>query len=146
MQKVILYGIVFGLLVFLLKYIEYRFVIMDHSVEIYAGLIALFFTLTGIWAGKKLLKPQIVVKEVQVPAAPLEFIPDERLTEKLGLSKRELEVLGLMSKGYSNQEIADHLFVSVNTVKTHSSNLFLKMEVSRRTQAISKAKEWKLIA
>lgn len=74
------------------------------------------------------------------------FILNETELQRLGISKREHEVLELIAKGLSNQEIADKLFVSLNTIKTHTSNLFLKLEVSRRTQAIQKAKELRLIA
>jgi ATP/maltotriose-dependent transcriptional regulator MalT len=78
-----------------------------------------------------------------VPVTNFQFDPSR--LEKLGISKREHEVLELMANGFSNQEIADKLFVSVNTIKTHSANLFLKLEVRRRTQAVQKGKELMLI-
>lgn len=122
-----------------MKYIEYQFFTKSLSVEFYVGLVAIFFTSLGIWAGLKLTR-----KKVQIIGP--EFILDEAQLARLDISKRELEVLQLMAQGLSNQEIADKLFVSLNTIKTHSSNLFLKLEVSRRTQAVQKARELRLIS
>jgi len=135
---VILYGLALAVLVFLLKYLEYRLIVHDLSIEFYIGLVALFFTGLGIWAGLKLTRKQIVI------VGP-DFLLNEAELKRLGISKREHDVLELMAKGLSNKEIADKLFVSLNTVKTHSSNLFLKLEVSRRTQAVQRAKELRLI-
>lgn len=137
-RTVILYGLALAGLVLLLKYLEYRLIVHDLSIEFYVGLVALFFTGLGIWTGLKLTSKQVVV------VSP-EFILNDAELQRLGISKREHEVLELMAKGLSNQEIADKLFVSLNTIKTHSSNLFLKLEVSRRTQAIQRAKELRLI-
>jgi len=135
---VILYGLALAVLVFLLKYLEYRLIVHDLSIEFYIGLVALFFTGLGIWAGLKLTRKQVVIM------GP-DFLLNEAELNRLGISKREHDVLELMAKGLSNKEIADKLFVSLNTVKTHSSNLFLKLEVSRRTQAVQRAKELRLI-
>lgn len=137
-RTVILYGLALAGLVFLLKYLEYRLIVHDLSIEFYVGLVALFFTGLGIWAGLKLTRKQVVM------VGP-EFIFNESELQRLGISKREHEVLELMAKGLSNQEIADKLFVSLNTIKTHSANLFLKLEVNRRTQAVQRAKELRLI-
>lgn len=137
-RTVILYGLALAGLVFLLKYLEYRLIVHDLSIEFYVGLVALFFTGLGIWTGLKLTRKQVV------RVGP-EFILNESELQRLGISKREHEVLVLMAKGLSNQEIADKLFVSLNTIKTHLSNLFLKLEVSRRTQAVQRAKELRLI-
>jgi two-component system, NarL family, response regulator LiaR len=125
-------------LITLMKFVEYQFLLKDLSVEIYVGIVAIFFTIIGIWAGLRLTRKKIVV-------ASGPFHLDNSLLERLGISKREYEVLELIASGLSNQEIADKLFVSINTVKTHSSNLFLKLEASRRTQAIQKAKQLGLI-
>jgi DNA-binding CsgD family transcriptional regulator len=142
MKKTILfYGLALALLVFVLKFIEYRFFVRDLSLEFYLGVVAVIFTAIGAWAGLKLTRKKTVV--VTVPAA--DFKVDEEKIRTLGISKREYEVLELMAKGLSNQEIADRLFVSLNTIKTHASNLFLKLEANRRTQAIQKAKELRLI-
>ncbi len=137
-RTVILYGLALAGLVLLLKYLEYRLIVHDLSIEFYVGSVALFFTGLGIWAGLKLTRKQVVV------VGP-EFILNDAELQRLGISKREHEVLELMAKGLSNQEIADKLFVSLNTIKTHSSNLFLKLDVNRRTQAIQRAKELRLI-
>lgn len=147
-KGVIVYGLSLALLLFLLKWLELRFIIFDHAMEIYIGAIALIFTSLGIWLAIKLMKPKvetvIVEKEIYINNND-GFILNEKEFDKLGLSKRELEVLQLMSEGYSNQEIAGRLFVSLNTIKTHTSRLFEKMDVKRRTQAIEKAKRLSLI-
>jgi NarL family two-component system response regulator LiaR len=137
-RTIFLYSLALAALVFLLKFLEYRFIIRDLSLEFYFGIVAILFTALGIWAGLKLTRKKIIL------AGP-EFILNESKLQKLGISKRELEVLELISSGLSNQQIADKLFVSPNTIKTHSSNLFIKLEVSRRTQAVQRAKELKLI-
>jgi len=139
-RTILIYGLSLAALIFLLKFIEYRFFIRDLSLEFYIGAIAIFFTVLGIWAGLKLTKKKSII--ITNPA----FRFDQTRLDSLGISKREYEVLELIAKGLSNQEIADKLFVSLNTIKTHSSNLFLKLEVSRRTQAVQKAKELQLIA
>jgi len=140
-RHVLIYGLVGGLLIVLLKWTEYRFLVMEHSIEIYGGLIAAIFAILGIWLGLKLTgKQRVVVKEVAVPAgAP--FIPDEAKREDLGITRRELEILELIAQGMSNREIAQKLYVSENTVKTHSSRLFDKLGAKRRTQAVQLGKE-----
>lgn len=137
-RTIILYSLALAALVFLLKFLEYRFIIRDLSFEFYFGIVAILFTALGIWAGLKLTRKKIVLVGPQ-------FILNEPELLRLGISKRELEVLESISRGLSNQQIADKLFVSLNTIKTHSSNLFLKLEVSRRTQAVQRAKELRLI-
>lgn len=139
-RTVIIYGLALAGLVFLLKYLEYRMVVRDLSIEFYVGIVALVFTALGIWAGLKLTRKKVITVTVG-PA----FVLNQAALDRLGISKREHEVLEWMARGLSNQEIADKLFVSLNTIKTHTSNLFLKLEVSRRTQAIQKAKELRLI-
>jgi two-component system, NarL family, response regulator LiaR len=137
-RTIIIYSLALAALVFLLKFLEYRFIIRDLSFEFYFGIVAILFTALGIWAGLKLTRKKIVLVGPQ-------FILNEPELLRLGISKRELEVLESISQGLSNQQIADKLFVSLNTIKTHSSNLFLKLEVSRRTQAVQRAKELRLI-
>jgi two-component system, NarL family, response regulator LiaR len=148
-NKVVLgYGISLAALLFLLKWLELRFVIYDHALEIYIGAIALMFTLLGIWLALKLARPKketVVIEKMIYPDKNQGFIINEKELAALGLSKRELEVLALMAEGLSNDEIARRLFVSLNTIKTHSSRLFEKLDVSRRTQAIEKAKRLRLI-
>ena len=137
-RTILLYAIALAVLVFILKSIEYRFYVHDLAIEFYVGLIAILFSVIGVWAGLKLTRKKTVI------VSP-DFVLDESQLKKLEISKREHEVLQLMANGLSNQEIADKLFVSLNTVKTHSSNLFLKLEVSRRTQAVQRGKELRLI-
>jgi len=147
-RPILVYSISLGLLLFLLKWLELRFVIFDHALEIYIGAIAIIFTALGIWLALKLTRPKtetvIVEKKIYVHNTS-EFILNEKALQEMGLSKRELEVLQLMAEGLSNNEIAVRLFVSLNTIKTHTSKLFEKMDVKRRTQAIEKAKRLSLI-
>jgi DNA-binding CsgD family transcriptional regulator len=142
----LIYGLCGGVLVVVLKLIEFRFLVVEHSIEIYGGLIALLFAGVGIWLGLKLTKKEevIVVKEVPVPASQPFALNEERMKD-LGITKRELEILELIARGMSNREIADKLFVSENTVKTHSSRLLDKLSAKRRTQAVQIAKEMGLI-
>jgi len=147
-KATIVYGISLAILLFLLKWLELRFIIFDHSFEIYIGFIAIIFTALGIWLALKLSKPKIetivVEKEVYVNRNE-NFVLNTSLISQLELSKRELEILGLLAQGHSNQEIAAKLFVSLSTVKTHIQNLFEKLDVKRRIQAVEKAKRLNLI-
>ena len=145
-----LYGVSLALVLFLLKWLELRFIIIDHAFEIYVGAIAVIFTALGIWLALKLAKPKIQMETVVVEKKVYitndgDFTPNEKEIVKLGLSKREMEVLQLMSQGLSNQEIADKLFVSLNTIKTHSSKVFEKLDVKRRTAAVETAKRLMII-
>jgi DNA-binding CsgD family transcriptional regulator len=149
-KQIIVYGLVYGLcgglLIVVLKLIEYRFLVVQHSVEIYGGLTALVFAILGIWLGLKLTRKEevVVVKEVAVLTTQPFALNQERLRE-LSITKRELEILELIAQGMSNREIAEKLFVSENTVKTHSSRLFDKLSAKRRTQAVQIGKELGLI-
>lgn len=138
-RTIIVYGLSLAALISLLKFLEYRLFVRDLSIEFYVGIVAVMFTILGVWVGLKLTRRKTII----ITNANFQF--DESKLEKVGISKREYEVLELMARGFSNQEIADKLFVSLNTIKTHSSNLFLKLEAKRRTQAIQKAKELNLI-
>ena len=143
---VLLYGICGGILIAFLKFIEYRFIIIEHSIEIYGGLTAILFAGVGIWLGLKLTRKQevVVIKEVPVPARQ-HFTVNEVKQRDLGITKRELEILSLIAQGLSNREIAEKLFVSENTIKTHSSRLFDKLSAKRRTQAVQIGKQCGLI-
>ena len=151
-KQILVYGLCGGLLIAALKFIEYRFIVLEHSIEIYGGLIALVFAGTGIWLGLKITrKEQVIVereriieKEVMIPAGTPFALNEQRLQE-LAITKRELEILQLIANGLSNREIAEKLFVSENTVKTHSSRLFDKLSARRRTQAVQRGKELGLI-
>jgi DNA-binding CsgD family transcriptional regulator len=152
-KQPILYGACMAILLFLLKWLQYRYILIDHALEIYIGAIALIFTGLGIWLALKLARPKVqtVVVEKEVYITPTNGVngngdvANEEELAKSGLSKRELEVLQLIAEGLSNQEIAARLFVSLNTIKTHSSRIFEKLDVKRRTQAIEKAKRLNLI-
>jgi len=141
----ITYGISLALLLLLLKWLEWDFVITSHSLEVYIGAIALVFTVLGIWLATKLTKPKVNTVVIEKPVVVTEFKLNEAELNRLRISTRELEVLQRMAEGLSNQEIAEKLFVSLNTIKTHSSNIFIKLEAERRTQAVEKAKRLGLI-
>ncbi|MEJ0032855.1 MAG: response regulator transcription factor [Bacteroidota bacterium] len=131
-KQILLYSAVMGLLVFVLKWLQWKYLIADNSLEIYIGIIALLFTGLGVWVSGQLARPATVSI-------------DQHQLEKLNLTSREYEVLQLITKGCSNAEIADKLFLSLSTVKTHVSNLFVKMDVKSRTQAVEKANRLKII-
>ena len=145
-KHVLLYGIVGGVLIAGLKAIEYRWLVVEHSIEIYGGIVAAIFAAVGIWLGRKLTRntETVVVREVMV-RAPAEFIRDDSKLESLGITPRELEILELIAQGLSNKEIAERVFVSENTVKTHSSRVFDKLGARRRTQAVQLGKDLRLI-
>jgi len=145
-RHILLYGVLGGFLIAALKLIEYRYLVLEHSVEIYGGLVALLFAMLGIWLGLRLTKNRetVVVREITVPVRSHFVRNEERLRER-GITPRELEILELISAGLSNREIAEKLFVSENTVKTHSSRLFDKLTAKRRTQAVQIGKELGLI-
>jgi len=136
--QIILYGISLGALAVLLKLIEYRFMVYDHAVELFIGVIALLFMMVGTWFGMKFRSRRRVMLPAVSGAVP--FLVSQELLHEFGISKREYEVLELIAQGCSTKEIADRLFVSRNTVKSHASSLFQKLEAKRRTQAVQKAK------
>ncbi len=137
-KSIILYGVAMAVLLGILKFVEYRYYVRDLSLELYLGLVAVMFAGLGVWVGRRLTRVKVIVPES-------EFKLNEAALKKLGLTKREYEVLGLIAAGLSNKEIADKLFVSTSTIKTHTSNLFQKLDASRRTQALQKAKELQII-
>lgn len=139
-RHILIYGLLGGVLITLLKWSEYRFLVTEHSIEIYGGLIAATFAVLGIWLGLKLTQtlPKVVI-------AATRFVPDEQKRDDLGITRRELEILELIAQGMSNREIAGKLFVSENTVKTHCSRAFDKLGAKRRTQAVQLGKELGLL-
>ena len=143
-KHILIYGLCGGVLIVILKLVEYRFLVIQHSIEIYGGLIALLFAVLGIWLGLKLTKNKETVIVREVPAPQFFTLNETRLRE-LGITRRELEILELIANGLSNREIAEKLFVSENTVKTHSSRLFDKLSARRRTQAVQLGKAFGLI-
>lgn len=151
-KAVLLYGLLGGLLVAVLQFIEYRWLVLEHSVEIYGALVAAVFAVLGIWLGQRLTGPPKVktvevVREVVVPAPTpaATFERDQSRIDALGITPRELQVLELIAEGLSNKEIAARVHLSENTVKTHSSRVFDKLGARRRTQAVQLAQQAKLI-
>ena len=153
-RHALIFGIVGGLLIAALQYTQYRFIVIEHSLEIYGALVALLFSAFGIWLrlrltrGREIVRETVVVKEVLVPAearAPSPFSPDRTQQQMLGITERELEVLALVAGGFSNREIAAQLFVSENTIKTHCARAFDKLGASRRMQAVQRGKELGLL-
>jgi NarL family two-component system response regulator LiaR len=155
-RHVLIFGLVGGLLIATLQYTEYRFVIIEHSVELYSGLVAILFATFGIWLGLRItrsretIRETVVVREVLVPAeapepAQAPFAPNTVHRQTLGITARELEILTLIARGLSNREIATQLFVSENTVKTHCARAFDKLGAARRTQAVQRGKELGLL-
>lgn len=148
-KQLIACGAALAILLFLLKWLQWRFIIIENSLEIYIGLISVFFTLLGVWVARQLtsakVKTVVIEKEIYVPSPPEPFAINEAELKKLNLTGREWDVLQLMATGKSNTEIAESLFLSVSTIKTHASNLFVKMNVKSRTQAMEKARRLKII-
>ena len=146
-KELISYAIAMAILLLLLRLLEYKFLVLEYKIEIYAGIIAIIFLLIGIWVANKVTKPKVetVVVEKEVKIFQDNFSVNTEAIQTLKISSRELEVLQLMAKGLSNQEIADALFVSLHTIKTHNANLFEKLDVKRRTQAVEVAKKLQII-
>lgn len=143
-RQILLFGGIAGLSLVVLQVIEYRWLVLDHSVELYGGLIAVLFSAMGIWLGLTLTRKVVDVREVLVPA-PSAFVRDDGQVAALGLTPRELEILSLMAEGLSNREIAERAFVSENTVKTHAGRVLDKLGAARRTQAVQRARELRVV-
>jgi NarL family two-component system response regulator LiaR len=144
-RTVIVYGLLGGILIVALKLIEYRFLVVEHSFEIYGGLVALIFAALGVWLGLRMTSRE-TEKEIVVVRETEPFVVNQARLEQLGITPREHEILTHIAAGLSTREIAEKLFVSENTVKTHASRLFAKLDARRRTQAVQIAKEQGLIA
>jgi DNA-binding CsgD family transcriptional regulator len=146
LKRVLLYGTIGGLLIALLQVIEYQHFVRAYTSEVYGGLVAVIFAAVGGWLGLRWSKQKeiVVVREVRV-REDRPFVLDAEKLKELTITPREHEILGLIAAGMSNREIGEKLFVSENTVKTHSSRLFEKLSVNRRTQAVQRAKELRLI-
>jgi two-component system, NarL family, response regulator LiaR len=153
-KVVLVYGILGGVLIAALNLIEYRFLVLEHSLQIYGGLVAAVFSALGIWLGLKLTRTRetVVVREVTVPVevqVPVHvsgpFVRNDKQLQRLGITPRELEILEALAAGLSNREIAERFNVSENTVKTHAKRVFDKLSARRRTQAVQRAKEAGLI-
>ncbi len=150
LSHVLLLGLIGGILIAVLRYSEYQFLVIQHSFEIYAAIVAILFAAFGIWLGIKLTRPRekIILREIRLPAEPAPrpepstpFTLNQPQLDALGITPRELEILSLIAQGLSNREIATRLFVSQNTVKTHCSRTFDKLGARRRTQAVQLGKQ-----
>jgi ATP/maltotriose-dependent transcriptional regulator MalT len=150
-RHVLIFGLVGGLLIATLHYTEYRFVVIEHSFELYGALVAILFATFGIWLGLRITRRrETMAREVLGPASGQgakvsPFAPNTAQQQSLGITDRELEILTLIARGLSNREIATQLFVSENTVKTHCSRTFDKLGAARRTQAVQRGKELGLL-
>jgi len=149
-NAVLIYGISGGILIAALRLAEYRFLVVEHSVEIYGGLIAAVFAGVGVWLGLTITRKEIVKEEVivvkEVPAPPdAPFAVNEDRLRELAITPRELEILGLLAQGLRAKEMAAALFVSENTVKTHTARLFGKLGVNRRIKAVDAGRTFGLI-
>jgi len=143
-KEILTYALAMGTALVVLRFLEIRFFVFSYPMEIFVGGLALLFLSIGIWLAPKFTKPKTIIVEKNI-AVEVDVAPDETRPETFGISAREFDVLQLMAKGHSNNEIASQLFVSPNTVKTHVSKIFEKLEVSRRTQAVEKAKQLRLL-
>ena len=149
-KQIIVYGLVYGLcgglLIVVLKLVEYRFLVVEHSVEIYGGLTALLFAILGIWLGLKLTRKEevFVVKEVAVLTTRSFALNEARLRE-LSITKRELEILELIAEGMSNREIAEKLFVSPSTITKHRKNALKKLNARNTAHLVKIAMLKKII-
>jgi len=145
-RHVLIFGLVGGLLIAVLQWVEYRFLVIEHSGEVYGALVAVVFAGFGVWLGMRQSRPG--GKESAGPELRAEgegFQVDRGQQERLGITARELEILVLVAEGLSNREIGERLFVSENTVKTHCARVFDKVGAVRRTQAVQRGKELGLL-
>lgn len=134
-RELFLFGIALGILMIILEVLKANSFRAQTPIEVVVGIVAISFLMVGLWIGVYYLKKNPPKPEVA------KNIPNE----KLGISAREMEVIELLAQGLSNKEIANELYVSQNTVKTHLSHIFSKLHAKRRTQAIQRARELNLI-
>jgi DNA-binding CsgD family transcriptional regulator len=131
-KPVLGYGALLALGAVLLEWLDYQRLARSHAGDIYVFLIALGFLALGVFVGTRVFGAR---------HAPPPFDGNPKALASLGISARELDVLNEIAAGLSTKEIAAKLDVSPNTVKTHTARLFEKLEVSRRTEAINRARE-----
>lgn len=134
-RVVILYAIALAAAAFALQWLEYRYVARAYSTEVYVALVAIGFVALGIWIGRRMTPP----------LRPIEFCRNEQAIRSIGLTKRECQLLESLASGQSNKEIARTFSISPNTVKTHLGSIYEKLAVTRRVQAIEKARWLSLI-
>ncbi|MEM9299162.1 MAG: response regulator transcription factor [Bacteroidota bacterium] len=147
-RHILFYSFILAVLIFGLRWLQWNFIVLDNAIDIYIGLIAIIFTILGVWIASQSIRPKtqkiVVEKQIFIPRSKT-FTLNERALKKLELTNREFEILQLIAKGHSNSKIADQLFLSLSTIKTHVSNLFTKMNVNSRYHAITKAKELEIV-
>jgi len=134
-KTIFLYAVILALAAFALEWFEYRYITRAYSIEIYIIVLVIAFGVLGVWVGTRLI-PR--------PVGP-EFSRNDAALKSLGITDREYSVLELIALGQANKEIARSLDISPNTVKTHAANLFTKLEVAGRVDAINKSRELRLI-
>ncbi len=154
-RELVIYAVAAGLVVAALRFVDYRFIVVEHSVAIYGAIVAALFAGVGVWLGRGLVRERVITREaaVEVPgevpvassAGSTAFVLNQAKADELELTRREIEVLGLMADDLSNREMAERLFISENTVKTHCSRVFDKLGAGRRTQAVQRARQLSLI-
>lgn len=135
-KTVLFYGLALAIAAFTLQWLEYRFFVRTHAIEMYLFLLAVGFTLLGLWVGRRL---------TAAAAGPSTFVRNEAALKSLGVTEREYEVLTLLAAGLANKEIARRLDLSPNTVKTHLARLYEKLGAARRTDAVQRARELSLL-
>lgn len=136
-RSILLSALLLALLTVALRVLEYKLLIVDHARELYIGAIAVLFTGVGVWAGTS-LRNRVRHTPLIGPESLTAFVPNPDALRRTGITARELEVLQLVALGLSTREIADKLFISISTVKTHTANLLQKLDARRRTQAVQK--------
>ena len=134
-KTILIYSLAISGAAFLLQWLDFQHAVRTMSTPVYVVIVALLFTALGIWVGQRLTGR----------TAPGPFEKNLQAIDYLGITDREYEVLELLAQGQSNKEIGESLFVSPNTIKTHLTHLYEKLEVSRRTQAIQKARALRII-
>ncbi len=132
-KEILLYGLIMAGVLIVLKLLEASFLFKKISIEYYLTIIAITFLILGLWFGNSRSKQ----KQSRI------LDPDEIAAklEQLGMSKREYEVICKLAEGLSNKEIAEQLYLSENTIKTHLANIFAKLNAKRRTEALRILKE-----
>ncbi len=147
-KHILLYALAIATFIFILKWIQWKFLIVENAIHIYVGLIAILFTILGMWFTTQLLKPKtqtVFVEKHIIIQEPENFCLNQTALKKLNLTNREYQVLTLIVKGLSNAEVANELFLSLSTIKSHASSLYVKMNVKNRYQAMIKAKKMNIV-
>ncbi len=137
------YGLLLGAILIAFKLFEYSYFSRRITLDLYLGVVSIVFLAVGLIIGLKGAGRQnkSAAPQDDMPAQPAASTPDlPALPPELDLSRRELEVLSYLVQGHTNRQIAEALFVSLNTVKTHVSNIYRKLDVERRAQAVARAK------